>query len=138
MMQAKHSIDIVGWELSLSFGLVYVSNTVRSEAFKSGNAGSNSTNAGIGLNLLQLANFKTIHNNKNNNNNAQDSWISLEQVLLAKAASGVKIRIMIWRHHIMSYLNRFLYLGEVTIEREVYVSDECLRALLHSCLHTKL
>lgn len=44
-----------------------------------------------------------------------------QDVLLAKARAGVKIRIMVWRHRFLSYLNRLLYLGEVTIEREVAV-----------------
>ena len=26
---------------------------------------------------------------------------------------------MVWRHQFLSYLNRYLYLGEVTIEREI-------------------
>jgi len=38
---------------------------------------------------------------------------------LSKAKEGTKIRIIVWRHELLSQLNRFLYLGEVTIEREV-------------------
>jgi len=46
-------------------------------------------------------------------------WITLEDVLLSKAKEGVKIRIIVWRHELLSHLNRFLYLGEITVEREV-------------------
>jgi len=119
MMQAKYSIDIVGWELSLSFGLVYVAQAIkRSDQFT-----RRTTNKLLSYygNFANFANFSSIPNNNNtNSNDTIDNWITLEQVLLAKAASGVKIRVMIWRHHIMSYLNRYLYMGEVTIEREVY------------------
>ncbi len=46
-------------------------------------------------------------------------WISLDDVLLAKALAGVQVRIVVWRHQLLTYVNRFLYLGEVTIEAEV-------------------
>ena len=42
-----------------------------------------------------------------------------QDVLLDRASAGVKVRIMVWRHQFLSYLNRYLYLGEVTIEREI-------------------
>jgi phosphatidylserine/phosphatidylglycerophosphate/cardiolipin synthase-like enzyme len=36
-----------------------------------------------------------------------------------KALEGIPVRIVVWRHQLLSYLNRFLYLGDVTIESEV-------------------
>ena len=42
-----------------------------------------------------------------------------QDVLVSKAKEGVAIRIIVWRHELMSHLNRYLYLGEVTIEAEV-------------------
>jgi phosphatidylserine/phosphatidylglycerophosphate/cardiolipin synthase-like enzyme len=89
MMQATHSIDILGWELSLSFGLYYKTDR-------------DLTDEGI------LSRFFK-----------RGRWITLRDVLLLKAAGGVRIRIMIWRHRLLSYANRYMYMGEVTIEREV-------------------
>jgi phosphatidylserine/phosphatidylglycerophosphate/cardiolipin synthase-like enzyme len=86
MMQAKHSISILAWELSLSFGLITCER---------------------GAHL------------RPHTTPANARWISLEDVLLAKALKGVTIRIIVWRHQLLTYLNRFLYLGEVTIEAEV-------------------
>ncbi len=40
-------------------------------------------------------------------------------MLLAKALAGVQVRVVVWRHQLLTYVNRFLYLGEVTIEAEV-------------------
>ena len=44
---------------------------------------------------------------------------SLEDVLLARALAGVAVRIVVWRHALLSYVNRFLYLGDIAIEAEV-------------------
>eukprot|EP01119_Soliformovum_irregulare_P018865 TRINITY_DN5871_c0_g1_i2.p1 TRINITY_DN5871_c0_g1~~TRINITY_DN5871_c0_g1_i2.p1 ORF type:complete len:541 (+),score=138.32 TRINITY_DN5871_c0_g1_i2:1159-2781(+) len=83
MMGAQHSIKILAWELSLSFGLTKVTHV--------NSHGKPSTS----------------------------SWISLEDVLVEKAASGVKVRIIVWRHALLSWLNRWIYLGSVSIEAEV-------------------
>eukprot|EP01102_Stenamoeba_stenopodia_P013684 TRINITY_DN4473_c1_g1_i1.p1 TRINITY_DN4473_c1_g1~~TRINITY_DN4473_c1_g1_i1.p1 ORF type:complete len:974 (+),score=221.89 TRINITY_DN4473_c1_g1_i1:104-3025(+) len=85
MMGAHHSISILAWEISLSFGLVLVQKTRGT--------------------LPTLA--------------PSSGWITLEDVLLSKALAGVRVRIVVWRHELVSYLNRLMYLGEVTIEREV-------------------
>jgi phosphatidylserine/phosphatidylglycerophosphate/cardiolipin synthase-like enzyme len=50
---------------------------------------------------------------------ANGKWITLEDVLVSKAKEGVKVRMIVWRHELLSYINRYLYLGEVTIEAEV-------------------
>jgi phosphatidylserine/phosphatidylglycerophosphate/cardiolipin synthase-like enzyme len=88
-MQATESIDILGWELSLSFGLYY------------------KTDRDISDDSMLARFFK------------RGRWVTLRDVLLLKAAGGVRIRIMIWRHRLLSYANRLMYMGEVTIEREV-------------------
>lgn len=75
MMQAKYTIDILAWELSLSFGLVYL---------------------GSPTNLRERLQQKFTKGN----------WITLQDVLLNKAKSGVKIRVMVWRHRFLSYLDR--------------------------------
>lgn len=130
MMQAKESIDILSWEMSLQFGLVFIPKSAdmipmpttgllhswkkySQELFNwerlfgsSGSSSSSSTSS-------------STSDGKSSGNGSGGRWITLQEVLLAKAASGVKIRIMVWRHHILSYLNRFLYLGDFTIEREV-------------------
>lgn len=72
LRRARKSISILGWELSLSLGLVRM----------------------------------------------EDGWVTLQDVILAKAAAGCLVRIMVWRHDMLSWMNRLLYLGEVTIERE--------------------
>lgn len=87
MMQARHSISIIAWELSLAFGLVLADPSKPP--------------------LLPMLYSST------------PKWITLQDVLLYRALAGVKVRIMIWRHEVLSHLNRFLYLGEVTVEREV-------------------
>lgn len=46
-------------------------------------------------------------------------WITLEDVIVSKAKEGVKVRIVVWRHELLSYITRYLYLGDVTIEAEV-------------------
>jgi phosphatidylserine/phosphatidylglycerophosphate/cardiolipin synthase-like enzyme len=92
MMQATHSIDILGWELSLAFGLYY----------KTDRDSADSNDKSLLSRLF-----------------GRGRWITLRDVLLSKAAAGVRIRIMIWRHRLLSYANRFMYMGEVTIEREV-------------------
>eukprot|EP00002_Diphylleia_rotans_P011635 TRINITY_DN2293_c0_g1_i12.p1 TRINITY_DN2293_c0_g1~~TRINITY_DN2293_c0_g1_i12.p1 ORF type:complete len:668 (+),score=109.92 TRINITY_DN2293_c0_g1_i12:987-2990(+) len=87
MMGSMHSITIVGWELSLSFGLVPSSQIPQEDR-----------------SILQFLNPK---------------WVSLQDVLIHKAMAGVRVKILVWRHEWLSYLNRLIYLGEVTIEREV-------------------
>lgn len=86
LVAARHSIGILAWELSLSFGLI--------TAERAGRSLPRTTPSGV-------------------------RWVSLEDVLLAKALEGVAVRIVVWRHQLLSYLNRFLYLGDVTIEAEV-------------------
>ncbi|EFA81758.1 phospholipase D [Heterostelium album PN500] len=100
MMNAEHSISILAWELSFSFGLVLTKNV------KSG--------------LPSLA-------------SDQAKWITLEDVLLSKAMSGVNVRIIVWRHELLSHLTRFLYLGEVTIEREVAKLERRCKKLSIPC-----
>eukprot|EP01080_Neovahlkampfia_damariscottae_P002887 gene2887-4730_t len=90
MMQAEHTIDILGWELSLTFGLIYTKHQPSNSLFDK----------------LQKK-FTT------------GNWKNLSDILLDRASAGVKVRIMVWRHQFLSYLNRYLYLGEVTIEREI-------------------
>lgn len=108
MMQAQESIDIVGWELSLSFGLVV--------AVRQGNHSKRRDWFPLSIMMGKLRSGGTSPHSHNLN---KHQWVTLEDVLLSKAASGVRVRVLIWRHHIMSYLNRYLYMGEVTIEREV-------------------
>jgi hypothetical protein len=91
MQQAKHTIDILAWELSLTFGLYY----------------------------KEQGDKKTSILNRLSEKYGKGNWITLQDVLLEKASQGVRIRIMVWRHGFLSYMNRYLYLGEVTIEREV-------------------
>lgn len=86
MMQAQHSINIVGWEINLTFGLV-VAHQSKQEPPRFYDPSSR--------------------------------WITLEDVLVSKAKNGVKVKIIVWRHELLSYINRYLYLGEVTIESEV-------------------
>lgn len=45
--------------------------------------------------------------------------LTSEDVLLSKAKEGVKIQIIVWAHRILSVINRLLYLGEISIDREV-------------------
>ncbi|KAN0041209.1 hypothetical protein ACTFIV_003745 [Dictyostelium citrinum] len=86
MMNSQHSISILAWELTFSFGLVMTKN-VKSE-------------------LPQHV-------------DPMSKWITLEDVLISKVLDGVNVRIIVWRHELLSHVTRFLYLGEVTIEREV-------------------
>ncbi|KAL6074701.1 phospholipase D, variant 3 [Balamuthia mandrillaris] len=60
-------------------------------------------------------------------------WVVLEDVLLSRALAGVVVRIIVWRHEILSRLNRFLYLGEVSIEREVAKMQKRCRKLNLIC-----
>lgn len=90
MMEAKHSISILGWEISLSFGLT----------------------------LEQVPGADTTAEASNSAGPSR-RWITLDDVLIAKAKEGVKIRILVWRHELLSHLNRYLYLGEVTVESEM-------------------
>ena len=39
--------------------------------------------------------------------------------MLSKAKEGVRISIVVWRHELLSVFDRYIYLGEVSIEREV-------------------
>ncbi len=86
LMEAKHSIAILAWELSLSFGLI--------TRERGGKSVPRTTPRGV-------------------------RWVSLEDVLLDRALRGVSVRVVVWRHQLLSYVNRFLYLGDVTIEAEV-------------------
>lgn len=106
MMQAKKSINIIGWELSLTFGLVYVPTQKDPREVKTRI-----------LHFGKLKKFLRKHNLWPADTTRR--WITLQDVLLAKAAQGVKIKIIVWRHNFISTLNRYLYLGEFTIEREV-------------------
>jgi hypothetical protein len=45
--------------------------------------------------------------------NPSSKWITLEDVLLCRAKLGVKIRIIVWRHSMMTMLNRIMYMGPV-------------------------
>lgn len=89
LMGARHSVAVLAWELSLSFGLIRIDRAPLTER-----PGPRVVAPGA-------------------------KWISLEDVLLARALAGVRVRIVVWRHQLLTYLNRFLYLGEVTIEAEV-------------------
>ncbi|GAM27224.1 hypothetical protein SAMD00019534_103990 [Acytostelium subglobosum LB1] len=100
MMNAEHSISILAWELSFSFGLVLTKNV---------QSGLPSVSSDIA------------------------KWITLEDVLLSKALSGVNVRIIVWRHELLSHVTRYLYLGEVTIEREVAKLERRCKKLNISC-----
>mmetsp|Transcript_9273 Transcript_9273/g.28660 ORF Transcript_9273/g.28660 Transcript_9273/m.28660 type:complete len:930 (+) Transcript_9273:154-2943(+) len=100
MMQARHSIDILAWELSLSFGLIETS-----EASNPGEMG--------------LKEFS----------DPSRQWISLEDVILARALRGVRTRIIVWRHGLFSFMNRYLYLGSVSIEHELVKLERRAHAL---------
>lgn len=93
MMEAKHSISILGWEISLSFGLTL--ETVPGADVTSDTSGSGHSSG------------------------PSRRWITLDDVLIAKAKEGVKVRILVWRHELLSHLNRYLYLGDVTVENEM-------------------
>jgi len=84
MCLAQHSINILAWELSLSFGLVETGKIDK-------------------------------------------KWITMEDVLLSRAKHGVKIRIIVWRHSMMTMLNRIRYMGPV--EQEVEHFNERARRL---------
>lgn len=86
MMLAQHSISILAWEVSLSFGLILVQR------------------AKIPIPPLTPPSAK---------------WVSLEDVLLSRALSGVRVRIIVWRHELVSHINRMLYMGEWSIDSEV-------------------
>ena len=86
LVGARHSIAILAWELSLSFGLI--------TRERGGASVPGTTPRGA-------------------------RWVALEDVLLDRARAGVAVRVVVWRHQLLSYVNRFLYLGDVTIEAEV-------------------
>jgi hypothetical protein len=94
MMSAQHSINIIGWEISLSFGLI------------------TKNRAKIQTRTEQKKNISPFLKNSS-------KWVSLGDVLIQKALEGVYVRIVVWRHNMISYLTRLLYLGEVTVEAEV-------------------
>jgi phosphatidylserine/phosphatidylglycerophosphate/cardiolipin synthase-like enzyme len=127
MMQAQESIDILAWELSLSFGLVFAkkdSNIYKQ--FLDPNSGdpiymkfSKPRNVSNGLKYNDYLKFlNRMFSTSFPQLTSAGRWITLQDVLLTKAAAGVKIRLMVWRHKLLSYLTKFVYLGEVTIERE--------------------
>lgn len=102
MMEAKHSISILGWEISLSFGLT--------------------------LEQVPGADFTVDYSNGVSAGQSR-RWITLDDVLIAKAKEGVKVRVLVWRHELLSHLNRYLYLGEVTVESEMTkLERRCKRA----------
>eukprot|EP01112_Ceratiomyxa_fruticulosa_P012371 TRINITY_DN3420_c0_g1_i1.p1 TRINITY_DN3420_c0_g1~~TRINITY_DN3420_c0_g1_i1.p1 ORF type:complete len:1058 (-),score=232.48 TRINITY_DN3420_c0_g1_i1:937-4110(-) len=106
LMDAKHTIDILAWELSLDFGLILTQD----------------------CNVLPiLVDPQT------------QKWVSIEDVILSQALSGVKVRIIVWRHELLSNVTRFLYLGAVTIESEVArLERRCKKlGLVVKVLHTK-
>lgn len=75
MIRAQHSIAILGWELSFTFGLALVSETPTA-----------------------LRPTLTHHSSK---------WITIEDVLLARALAGVRVRIIVWRHSMVNYVNKY-------------------------------
>jgi hypothetical protein len=50
-------------------------------------------------------------------------------VILAKALRGVRTRIIVWRHGLFSFMNRYLYLGSVSIEHELLKLERRAHAL---------
>jgi hypothetical protein len=38
---------------------------------------------------------------------------------LSRALAGVRVRIIVWRHELVSHINRMLYMGEWSIDSEV-------------------
>ena len=98
---AKHSISILAWELCLGFGLVERKDLP--EGHKAPPAREDRPTHDL---------------------SGGSRWVSLEDVLLARARDGVKIRIVVWRHSMMTVINRIRYMGPV----EQQVSDFCERA----------
>lgn len=94
MMQAQHSISILAWELSLSFGLVLTKDAINPPPII----------------------------------DPQAKWVTLEDVLIDRAMNGVLSKIIVWRHR-LSYVTRYLFLGEVSIEAEAAKLEK--RCLLH-------
>ena len=109
MMEARHSISILGWEISLSFGLTLEQV-----------AGADTTSETAGnANLQGHSSSSSFSSSSSGAGSGSRRWISLEDVLIAKAKEGVKVRILVWRHELLSHLNRYLYLGDVTVENEM-------------------
>jgi hypothetical protein len=75
MVRAQHSIAILGWELSFTFGLALVADTPQA-----------------------LRPTLTHHTSK---------WITIEDVLLSRALAGVRVRIIVWRHSMVNYFNKY-------------------------------
>lgn len=93
-MQAQHSIKILAWELTLTFGLVLTKDVTNPPSIV----------------------------------DPQAKWITLEDVLIERAMNGVSTQIIVWRHR-LSYVTRYLFLGEVSIEAETAKLEK--RCLLH-------
>ncbi|XP_049850459.1 uncharacterized protein LOC126322621 [Schistocerca gregaria] len=92
MMRAKHSINILAWEIHFSFGLVLFD---RDLAMRDG----------------LLVNESGQLRNK--------VWVTLMDVLLTKVKQGVRIRILVWRHEWLSRLSRLGAFGKYVVEKEV-------------------
>lgn len=63
-------------------------------------------------------------------------WVTLEDVLLDAAMRGVKIRAIVWRHSMMTMLNRFLYMGPVEQEVRSFRKRATKRGLSFKVFHT--
>ncbi|PRP83108.1 hypothetical protein PROFUN_09787 [Planoprotostelium fungivorum] len=60
-----------------------------------------------------------------------ERWHTLEDVIIEKAIQGVSIQMIVWRHKVLNYLERFLYSGiggSTSIEQEVLkLEKRCLQ-----------
>jgi len=64
------------------------------------------------------------------------TWVTLEDVLLDAAKRGVKIRAIVWRHSMMTMLNRFLYMGPVEQQVRAFRRRASKRGLSFKVFHT--
>lgn len=106
MMLAQHSISILAWEVSLSFGLILVQRAkIPVPPLTSPSAKWVSLEVKKNMSHFTLLSHYLI------------SFI--KDVLISRAIAGVRVRIIVWRHELVSHVNRLLYLGEWSIDSEV-------------------
>lgn len=111
MMLAQHSISILAWEVSLSFGLILVQRAkipippLTPPSAKWVSLEVPTPPDGV-VCIYFCALFICLY-----------CWV--QDVLLSRALSGVRVRIIVWRHELVSHINRMLYMGEWSIDSEV-------------------
>ncbi len=104
-MGAKHSISILAWELSFSFGLIKVSEIPPNISLPS------PTLPGATWVTLEVFSIKKI-------------WVSankkflgkIQDILIDRSMAGVPTRIIIWQHTVLSLFYRWLDFGKVSLE----------------------